>query len=169
MLIGAYGMFWERDEVDWHPGHGKPFRLLGHVGERAPKLRVVDFREERGLYVLFSNHGPRHVGVATGERLGDRLRDHIDNDGYLEPWDRFCWFGFRRVLEGRHPDGTRKLARKLETAHSGSSQAIRALEAILIHVLGTRDNLQRGRFPGAEEWEQVRRDEVDDYLRRVRR
>lgn len=27
-LVGAYGLFWKRDLVDWNPGPGKPWQML---------------------------------------------------------------------------------------------------------------------------------------------
>lgn len=58
MLIGAYGMFWLRDEVDWRPGSGpNAWQLLGRDGERRPKIRVVDFRLARGAYILSTTSG----------------------------------------------------------------------------------------------------------------
>lgn len=58
MLIRAFGLFWERDEVDWRPGPGGQFRLLGRVGGKSKNLRVADFREQKGVYVLYNDHGP---------------------------------------------------------------------------------------------------------------
>jgi len=29
VLIKAYGVFWRADEIDWRPGRGSPFRLVG--------------------------------------------------------------------------------------------------------------------------------------------
>ena len=54
MLIRAYGLFWSRDEVDWSagPGNQGKYMLLGHQGEKRPKLRVADFRMQSGLYIL---------------------------------------------------------------------------------------------------------------------
>ena len=54
MLIRAYGLFWSADEVEWYPGGGNKGRymLLGHQGERKPKLRLADFRMQSGLYTF---------------------------------------------------------------------------------------------------------------------
>ena len=62
MLIGAYGMFWDRDGVDWNPGSGpNAWRLLGRLGANRPGLRIADFRPARGVYLLFDNHGAHYV------------------------------------------------------------------------------------------------------------
>lgn len=98
MLIKAYGLFWREDEVDWSPGQGKPFRLLGRKGSNLPGLRVADFRYQKGLYVLYGDYGPYYVGL-TYTSLGDRLKDHRHDD-HGGRWTRFSWFGFRKVQEG---------------------------------------------------------------------
>ena len=54
MLIGAYGSFWRADEIVWHPGHGSKgkFRLLGRIGTNHGNLRIADFRQQKGIYLL---------------------------------------------------------------------------------------------------------------------
>jgi hypothetical protein len=76
-LIGAYGLFWDRAAVDWKPGPGNQWQLLGTIGERRPKLQICDFRRARGFYLLFNDHGATYVGLARGsEGIGQRLRRH---------------------------------------------------------------------------------------------
>lgn len=167
MLVRAYGLFWSRDEVDWQPGAGGHFRLLGRVGSKAAKLRVVDFRDQRGLYVLYSKHGPYYVGIVTRGLLGRRLRQHtLDEHG--SRWDRFSWFGFRQVLRSKNLDGTCRLRELAESAFGSPIGVISSLESVLIQVLGTPGNTKHGRFPDAEQWEQVRRDQVESLLERLR-
>jgi hypothetical protein len=168
MLIRAYGMFWERDEVDWQPGAGGHFRLLGRVGSKAQKLRAADFRDQKGLYVLHGNHGAYYVGVVTRGTLGKRLRDHT-LDEHRNKWNRFSWFGFRQVLQSRNPDGTCRLKDLANVTLGEPSEAIKALESVLIQVLGTQGNTKQGRFPGADRWEQVKGNQVDGLLSRLRR
>lgn len=106
MLVQEYGLFWQRDEVNWWPGSGKKgnFRLLGRIGKHRPNLMVADFRFQQGVYVLYGNHGAHYVGLAEAERgLGERLKDHLSDDHH-DAWDRFSWFGFRPVLMG-YEDG----------------------------------------------------------------
>jgi hypothetical protein len=163
-------MFWDRFEVEWSPGSGnkKVFRLLGRVGERAPKLEVCDFRQQRGIYVLYDDFGPYYVGLTNGSGLGQRLKDHTLDD-HRDQWDRFSWFGFRRVSTKSGPDGVKQLEELGQHVRSGSRAAIGEIEALLIQSLGTyrTGNRQQMRFPAALRWEQVRWDQWDTYLLRV--
>lgn len=169
-FIRSYGMFWDRDEVDWSPGSGnaRQFRLLGRVGTRSPRLQICDFRSQRGIYVLYDVHGACYVGLARAQDIGNRLRAHTR--GHLSgEWDRFSWFGFRRVLTSQKPDGTRRLGTVPDRLLTNSDATIGDIEALLIQALGTYrvGNLQQMRFASAERWQQVREDEVSHYLSRI--
>ena len=170
-FIRSYGMFWDRAEVDWAPGAGNAnqYRLLGRSGAFNPKLRVCDFRSQRGIYVLYDDHGPVYVGLARDQDIGNRLREHTRNHR-RHTWDRFSWFGFRRVLEGREPDGTRRLGQVPAKLLSNSESTIGDIEALLIQCLGTyrTGNRQQMRFVSADHWTQIRQDEWDTYRNRVR-
>ncbi len=88
-LIGAYGMFWQASEVNWLPGLGRSWQLLGRRGTHAGTLRICDFRAARGFYVLFDDHGTNYVGLALGnEGIGARLVKPIKNKS--KTWSRFC-------------------------------------------------------------------------------
>ncbi len=66
-LFGAFGMFWDRANVDWSPGGGpQAWQLLGVSGGRTPT--VCDFRLARGFYLLFDDHGAHYVGIARGSQ-----------------------------------------------------------------------------------------------------
>ena len=168
MLIRAYGLFWSADEVEWFPGGGpgNAYRLLGHQGERSPKLRVVDFRMQSGLYILYGDYGPYYVGKA--DRMGRRLKQHL-KDRHAGKWNRFSWFGFRPVLETRDSLGMNKLREPKQKTRGTTPQAIAELEALLIRALGLENNYAKMRFPGAGAWKQVRLDDVETYLDRVAR
>jgi hypothetical protein len=60
-VIQAYGLFWRADEIDW--GRGKRFGLYGRLGAKSNNLRVVDFRTQKGIYILYGNYGPHYVGL----------------------------------------------------------------------------------------------------------
>jgi hypothetical protein len=110
MIIHSYGLFWRADEIDWHPGAGYKgkFRLLGRKGNNKPGLKVSDFREQKGIYILYGNYGARYVGLTRKQTLGGRLKQHL-SDEHEEMWDRFSWFGFRAVLRGTDENGFQKL------------------------------------------------------------
>ncbi len=168
MLIHAYGLFWRRDEVEWEPGKGNAgvFRLLGHHGKIKPKLRVVDFRDQVGLYVLYNPYGPHYVGLTRAQGLGKRLRDH-HLDARKGDWDRFSWFGFRKVLQRTDSLGLRVLAALGEVGVGSTSTTIGEMEALLIKAMGCAQNTNAMSFKKADEWTQVRWDDVEEFIEKV--
>jgi hypothetical protein len=164
-FIQCYGLFWAVDEVLWD---GREFRLLGRRGSHGDSLRVCDFRNQVGLYVLHDDYGSYYVGLTRNQPLGKRIRDHLD-DHHRHLWDRFSWFGFRRVREARYVDGTQSLARLPKNLVTDSRETIADVEALLIQTLGThkRGNRIQPKFGLAERWEQILIDERDTYLARL--
>lgn len=160
MLVRAYGLFWRTDEVVWSPGAGTRWRMLGRRGVNRPGLRMSDFRDQRGLYVLYGNYGPRYVGLARDRGIGDRLKDHL-SDRHTGNWDRFCWFGFRRVLEGRESGtGLHRLASSATYALGDVNSVIGDMEALLIKAMAFPHNFNNMNFPNGQEWSQVSRLEL---------
>src|SRR5271169_3793502 len=100
MIVHAYGLFWRADEIDWHPGRGArgKFRLLGRKGKYLPILKIGDFREQKGIYILYGNLGAHYIGLTRKQTIGTRLKQHLTDD-LQGMWDRFSWFGFRAVLD----------------------------------------------------------------------
>lgn len=167
MVIKSYGLFWRCDEVNWHPGAGnrKAFRLLGRAGTNLPGLRLADFPDQRGIYVLYGNYGPHYVGLTRERGIGQRLKDHLA-DEHADMWDRFSWFGFCSVLKSCDDDGICRL-RKLASVSMGTPRkAIGDMEALLIKAMGLRNKADM-KFSAAREWKQVKVLETDKYLARV--
>jgi hypothetical protein len=135
-LIGAYGMFWDRESVNWTPGGGGgSWQLLGRMNERNPALRICDFRRARGFYVLFDDHGANYVGLARGEEgIGQRLRNHHTED--VKSWSRFCWFAFDDVADGELT-GWSQVSRRDALRDLEADTFLRECEALLITVLGS--------------------------------
>lgn len=130
-LITSLGMYWARDKVDWK---AVP-RLLG----RQPKASVaVDFCEQNGVYVLYDGARPVYAGQAASKSLGTRLWAHT-TDRMGGRWNRFSWFGIRPVGK----ENGRLEAAPPPTAHAPSA-VIDAFEALLIEVMETPLNRQRG-------------------------
>jgi hypothetical protein len=163
MIIRAYGLFWRADEITWSPGKGKAgeFRLLGRRGTNLPTRRVADFRQQRGLYILYGDYGPYYVGLTKKQDLGKRLKDHLD-DHHADRWDRFSWFGFRQVLKTTE-NGLCKLKALPSLSLGAPEAAIADMEALLIKALGLASNLNKMNFKSADEWTQVRLHEWDKY------
>ncbi|QDU23302.1 GIY-YIG nuclease family protein [Urbifossiella limnaea] len=163
MAIVNYGLFWQREEVNWKPGQGGQFRLLGRNGVNKPGLRVADFREQTGVYILYGNYGVFRVGIVTESRLGIRLRDHHTNYSEHE-WDRFSWFGFRAV--DWSPDETGVCGLN-DTRYLDAEAWIRDIESLLIRAMGpTGQRIENFRYE--ERWEQVPESDAVYWLNKVR-
>lgn len=164
MFIKSFGLFWRRDEVEWNPGTGNPFRLIGRQGERLPGIRLADFREQKGIYILYGNHGASYVGL-TENALGIRLKDHLWDD-HKDEWDRFSWFGFRAVLGGTDENGFCRLREMANTTIGNPSSVITDVEALLIRAMGL-SNIRQMSFTEADEWTQVNLDEIEKYMDKI--
>jgi hypothetical protein len=163
MFVKSYGLFWRRDEVDWNPGTGGQWRLIGRNGMNSPGIRIAGFRHQTGIYVLYGNHGAYYVGL-TRSSLGKRLKDHL-TDEHWNAWDRFSWFGFRKVLKGLDHQGLNKLGPLADTAIMKPKKVIADVEALLIRAMGL--NIRQMNFASADEWTQIQIDETDKYLAKI--
>lgn len=166
MQVTSYGLFWRADDIEWFPGQGNrdEFRLLGRIGQNRPRIKVADFRRQQGIYILFDEYGPAYVGLAKGERLGARLREHLE-DQHAEKWDRFSWFGFNEV--GSIPDkhGVLSLNQPRHDVTDDTSTTIGDLEALLIAAMGPKLNLRMESFKNAKKWEQITGGEWEETYR----
>jgi hypothetical protein len=167
MLIRSFGLFWRASEIDWNPGKGKrdEFRLLGRQGQNSPGLKLADFRQQQGIYVLYGNYGPYYVGLTRKQGLGKRLKDHL-SDKHEGQWDRFSWFGFCGTLNRSKATGLCPLKALANVSVGSPSQAIADMEALLIKAMGTTNTADMN-FQKASVWHQVERDEVEYYARKV--
>lgn len=132
--IQAIGMYWLRESVVWTR---KP-RILGkqQIGSDS-----VDVAGQVGVYLLYDGREVIYVG-RSNDSLGARLYSHTQ--GRLRArWDRFSWFGLRRVGEnGELSDAIPDL---------DSNSMVSALEAVLIESLEPRQNRRSGDdFSGIE-------------------
>jgi len=138
--------------------------MLGRHGYNMPGLKMADFRDQRGIYVLYGNYGPHYVGLARDRGIGDRLKDHLE-DRHDGAWDRFSWFGFRRVLVSR--DSSTQLSSLASPATLGSgdvSSVIADMEALLIKAMGLGQNWNDMNFPNGQEWAQVTRLDIENGM-----
>lgn len=168
-FIRAYGMFWSRDEVDWR-GEETGLELLGRVNKNRRALQVANFWDQRGIYVLYNDHGPYYVGKTFDQALGVRLRQHQKPESpHRDNWNRFSWFGWRRVLKGVDAAGIQRLGRVPAGVLTDARSSVGDIEALLIEALGTRwvGNARSESFAAAVRWEQVMWFEQDDYRRKV--
>lgn len=158
-LIGAHGLFWERDAIDWDAPRGRTFQLLGYRHERVPKVQVCDFRRSRGVYLLYNEYGPTYVGQAQGstDGLGYRLRAH-HRDGFKD-WTRFCWFSFDNVQPSTDYPGWCDVLREDTVRSVGVESAINDLEALMIVAFGLKSQNQMSLTGSGLKWKQLTRDE----------
>lgn len=158
-------MFWRRDEINWSPGagHANEFRLLGRNGSYKGKIRVIDARRQASLYILYGNHGPYYVGRANS--LGTRLKQHLQ-DKHKDYWDRFCWFGFNPVLKGTNTDGIQKIGKVAQSKFVSPKSIIGDVEALIMRSMALK-NIAAPWFATADEWTQIKLDEIDKYIGKV--
>jgi len=153
-LIGAYGLFWQMSEVNWHPGNGRTWQLLGKRGSNRGSVQVCDFRAARGFYILFDDHGANYVGLARGEQgIAARLEKHVSNK--TKKWSRFCWFSFDDVVAVPASQGWSQVVRRDAISEVSADDTVREMEALLIMVLGARYNKAQMRFLTGKPWQQV--------------
>ncbi len=161
MLIRSYGLFWERDEVNWFPGQGRTFVVAGRMNKNLPGLRLADFRDQRGIYVLYSDYGPYYVGLTIESGIGSRLRDHCKN-GHANGWRRFSWFGFCDVAPASSKNLYDELRPYKRHAKVDTDTVIEDIEALMIRTMGPT-NQNEMNFHDAECWTQVPDDELEAY------
>jgi hypothetical protein len=140
MLIRNYGLFWRLDQVYW--GKQKDPGML--MGRRANQARssAVNFREQRGIYVLYDDaFRIVYLGQAGGRnkaRLFGRLKVH-KRDHLAQRWSRFSWFGICPVK-----------AAAIDESYNPQNPSIKDvlnhIEGILLAAAEPPLNLQRGRF-----------------------
>jgi hypothetical protein len=155
-IVRNFGLFWERDQITWGaPGPGNAGHLCGRRG--SPNDSVVDFREQRGIYVLYEgadipSQRVVYVGQAgSGQNdLFHRLRNHRDYHLWNR-WQRFSWLGFLSVGVGS------RLVHKSKAAlgNIDLSTALDQIEAILIALMEPLKNRQGPQWKGAHEYFQV--------------
>ena len=128
-VIHAFGMYWKRDNVLW----ANSPQLLGFQGSNAES---VNFNQQRGVYLLHDVRQTIYVGRSVDRPLGQRLFEHT-YDRFNGRWDRFSWFGLRRVT----PAGALE-----DVSNKGLSDGllIATMEALLIEALEPPQNRRRG-------------------------
>jgi hypothetical protein len=153
-LIGAYGMLWDRQAVAWNPGSGpQAWQMLGYVNTNRPALRVCDFRQARGFYILFDEFRATYAGLARGKGgIGARLRTHHNSD---KRWSRFCWFSLDGVRDvTREWPGWSEVKDRDAVRSMTPETVIRESEALMIAILGLQDQNEM-RFLQAQRWNQL--------------
>ncbi len=145
--VSAYGLYWERDKVNWEPADGQ---LLGNSDDSD---MVINFAEQWGIYILHNNLTVMYVG-RTMDSLFKRLRQHHTQGRRTARWDEFSWFGFRQVNENG------SLSSKSE--NFTTSMLVTVLESVMIEALLPPLNDRGGDLMGT----MYRQVEDDELIRR---
>lgn len=136
-IINAFGIYWNRNLVYWKS-------IPDLLGIQQIGATEVNFKEQRGIYLLHDGRETIYVGQAIEQSLGKRLKDHT-TDRLAGRWDRFSWFGFYPVTEDA------KLNLNLKFKDFTIQNLGDILEAILIESIEPRQNRKQGNsFLGLE-------------------
>ena len=132
-LVTAFGLQWERTNVDWSrsPANGQ---LLGRQTGGSDD---VNFANQRGVYMLHSAQSVVYIGRVTDRGLYQRLREHhrpAGNSTMPLRWQRFSWFGFGDVTDISGAGAPRVSLEEM----------INVLEAVLIEAVAPPVNGRRG-------------------------
>ena len=158
-LIHSFGLFWERDKVDW--GAGRRAGHLKGVDVKAKRGGELDFREQKGIYALYDHDfNLVYVGQVGGgnQTLLGRLRNH--HRGQMRArWRYFSWFG---TLAHTTEEGFRESEGKVTL-----STALDGLEGIVIMTAYPLLNRQgaRGSAKAWKEYTQwIKQEDEDDQM-----
>lgn len=157
LAVAAYGLHWHRDNVDWSSNN-----LFGYDIDPS---QPIDFADQQGVYLLHSWQSTVYIGKTTAQAGGliQRLKHHQGRQSWSAKWERFSWFGLRKVSE----DGT-----MLDGPNTASKEIVSALmEAVLIETLRPSFNQQQGNYMGTMYSQaiapRIARDRAQETLRRV--
>ena len=132
--VAAYGLHWERNKVDWSAR-----RLYGYDIQES---ETIDFANQQGVYLLHSWQSIVYVGKTSAKEGGlfQRLNYHHTRQVWSGKWERFSWFGIRRVIDnGVIVDDQNYATKEVVTA---------LMEAVLIEALRPAFNDQKGNYMG---------------------
>ena len=151
-FINALGVYWSRDKINWIPGNPK---ILGRQNAGS---QVVDFTDQRGVYLLYDRSEVIYVGRAIDQGIGARLKQHTF-DRLAGRWERFSWFGVHGVSE----DGELNLS----NPSYDRTLLIATMEALLIESVEPSQNRKRGDEFRAVEFLQTEDPEVAAIKKRA--
>lgn len=135
-IIKNFGMFWNRADVNW--------KTMNLYGTQSIGATSVNFKDQRGIYLLHDAREVIYVGQAVKQPISKRLADHC-RDRLNGRWDRFSWFGFYGVTE----DG-KLMQDDFQNTNFTMENLANAFEAILIEGLEPRQNRKAGNDFGFE-------------------
>lgn len=141
-IINSYGMFWHRNQVFWNE---RP----DLYGTQLETNSITNFKEQKGIYILYDGPNILYVGQAIEETIGEKLFGHTND--YLEGrWNRFSWFG---IYE---PDFEGTIFTVQESNREISIQDIvETMQVLLIETLEPKQNRDSRTLLSGLEFKQV--------------
>lgn len=99
-IIKAFGMFWDRNSVNWNETNLKLIGVYSNFIGTKSKLNLgeINFAKQSGVYILYDHRDIIYVGRAVEGSLGVRLKSHT-KDRLSNRWNRFSWFGTIAIKE----------------------------------------------------------------------
>lgn len=133
-IVTSFGIYWDR-EAEWNTTE-----LYGeHLPDSAGKKQtgVVNFANQHAVYLL--HHDREIIYVGKTVCLASRLHEHTASPTLHNRWDRFSWFGFRKVIHDESGGGLGEA--RLPTDFS-VCDLMSVVEGILIEAVELRNNRQ---------------------------
>lgn len=124
-IITSCGIRWQRDLIEWSPSPEI-------IGQRLATYQVIDFREQRGVFILYDERDVVFVDHALWRGLGVRLWEHT-HDALADRWDSFSWFGLLPVEASGRLGDLPEAYGPAAVASSLMSLLVEALEPKLAH------------------------------------
>jgi hypothetical protein len=160
-IIKNFGFLWERQYINRGAGgKGKAGSLYGF--RHGAKKRLVDFREQIGVYALYDeNRTIIYIGQAGNgnANLFERLKQHMKGSNLWNRWTYFSWVGFKDV----NANGTLSSKQSVSAGVGGFryGDALNEIEGVLIELIEPKLNKQGGKLKHAREYFQDIPDETD--------
>jgi len=162
MLIKAYGLHWDPEEIYGINGQSSKVSFRGFVKKRNKKYEI-DFWNAKGIYALFKDFEIFYIGKVTENRLGKRIESHWRYR--KEHWDTFSFYSFSDIDFKK--EKVKPTSKKIEI---DINVAIKTIEAIIINTAVPFNNKQETRFPNSHKVTQkpfIVRNTINDVIDRL--
>lgn len=181
-MIYNYGLLWRRKLIYWGKGgKGDNSAHLRGTESRstkktptAPVEKTVDFRGQIGVYALYHDFELVYVGQAGTKKKSEeggmnfytRLKQH-KADFLADRWNRFSWFGIRKVIKKPGSKQVKILGAIAKGAYPKRADILNTLEALVISISEPKLNRQGGTWkPAVEYFQWWSNEEREDQKKR---
>lgn len=132
--VTSFGIYWER-AADWNTEALHGIHLPDSAKTKRPG--VVNFAKQHAVYLL--HHDREIIYVGKTVCLASRLHEHTVSPTLHNRWDRFSWFGFRKVIHDESGGGLGEADLPTDFA---VCDLMAVVEGILIEAVEPRNNRQ---------------------------